>query len=358
MKLHRILLLLLASTLLVACKDRKAATGPGGPPSPQVVVVAAKSQPIQDKISLVGSMQANEAVEVKSEIDGTVAQIHFQEGQPIQKGAALVTLDARKLAADVQQAEANFKLSEANLKRAEQLSKDNLISQQEFDQLASTFQANEANLELRRQQLRDTKILAPFEGVVGARFVSPGQVISKNSPITWVTDLDPIKVEVNVPERFLGALKAGQSLQIKVAAYPNETFNGKVYFVAQHVDPATRTALIKAEVPNPDHRLKPGMFANLDLTMSVREQAVVIPEVALSRVLDNNRAMVFVVDTNNVANLRPVELGVRLPGFVEIMKGLQAGETVIVEGVQKTIPGATVRLAPPESAAPYEQPRS
>ncbi|MBA4147164.1 MAG: efflux RND transporter periplasmic adaptor subunit [Verrucomicrobia bacterium] len=356
MKLDRLLFLLLVPCLLVACKDRKSTAGPGGPPTAQVVVVPAKSQSLEEKISLVGNVLANEAVEVKSEIDGTVSEIHFKEGQSIEKGAPLVTLDDRKLRAEAQQADANFKLSESNVERARQLVKENLISQQEFDQLSFTYQATEANLELKRQQLRDVKITAPFEGVVGARFVSPGQVISKNSPITWVTDLDPVKVDVNVPERFLGQLKVGQALDIKVAAYPNETFRGKVYFVAQNVDPSNRTALIKAELANPDYKLKPGMFANLELTMATRENAVVIPEVALTRVLDNNRAMVFVVDSNNIAQLRPVELGIRMPGEVEIQKGIEPGEIVIVEGMQKTIPGRPVKLAPPEAAARYQRP--
>lgn len=336
--------------LLVACK-KDSNNGPARM-TPQVVIQAAKTQPIEEKIALVGNVLANEAVEVKSEIDGTVKEVHFREGERVEKGALLVTLDDRKLRAEVQQAEANFKLSQSNLERARELYKENLISKQEFDQLSSTYEANEANLELKRQQLRDVKIVAPFEGVVGARYVSPGQVISKNTSITWVTDLDPVKVEVNVPERFLGELKVGLPISITVAPYPNESFTGQVYFVAQNVDPANRTALVKAEIPNPDHKLKPGMFANLELTMAIREQAVVIPEIALTRVLDNNRAMVFVVDDNNIAQLRPVELGIRLPGAVEIRSGLQPGEKVIVEGVQKTIPGNPVQPAPQAAAAP------
>lgn len=356
MKLDHLLSLLLTSLLLIGCKDRKAAgAGPGGPPMAQVVVVQAKSQPLEEKISLVGNVLANEAVEIKSEVEGTVTEVHFSEGQSVEKGAPLITLNERKLQAEVQQAEANFKLSQSNLDRAKKLFEEKLISKQEYDQLSTTYQANEANLELRRQHLRDVKIIAPFEGVVGARSVSPGQVISKNTSITWVTDLDPVKVEVSVPERFLGQLKVNQPLDIKVAAYPKENFRGKVYFVAQNVNPVDRTALIKAELPNPDHKLKPGMFANLELTMAIRENAIVIPEVALTRVLDNNKAMVYIVGSNNVAQIRPVELGIRMPGEVEIIKGIQAGENVIVEGIQKTIPGNPVKIAPAEAAAPYQK---
>ncbi|TMP99140.1 MAG: efflux RND transporter periplasmic adaptor subunit, partial [Verrucomicrobia bacterium] len=119
------------------------------------------------------------------------------------------------------------------------------------------------------------------------------------------------------------------------------------------VDPNFRTTLVKAEIPNPDHRLKPGMFANLDLTVNIRENSIVVPEVALSQLLDGERAVVFVVDTNSTVQPRPVRLGLRLAGQVEVVSGLEAGETVVVEGVQKIGAGAKVKLAPAEAARPY-----
>jgi membrane fusion protein, multidrug efflux system len=322
----------------------------GGFPVPQVVTVQAHHEPVAEKLSLVANLLANEAVEVKSEIDGTVQAIHFQEGQRVEKEQLLVELDARKLAASVEEAEANFKLSQANYERARQLVRDKLISQQEFEQLASTFQANQAALELKRQQLKDTKIVAAFAGIVGSRTIAPGQVISRNTNLTWVVDIDPVKLEMNVPERFIGALKVGQGIEISLAAYPGRKFKGEVYFIAQSVDPVTRTVLVKSKMPNPTLELKPGMFANLDLTLQTRERAVVIPEIAITRIIEGNRAMIYVVDSSNNAQLRPVELGVRMSGKVEVLKGLQADETVITEGVQKVIPGKPVAIAPTKEA--------
>ncbi|HKI71053.1 MAG TPA: efflux RND transporter periplasmic adaptor subunit, partial [Verrucomicrobiae bacterium] len=184
----------------------------------------------------------------------------------------------------------------------------------------------------------------------------PGQVMARDTVLSWLVDLDPIKVELNVPERFLSQVQVGQTLDLKVAAYPTNRFQGKVYFVAPSVDANTRTTLVKAEIPNPNRQLKPGMFANLDLTVNVRENSIVIPEVALSQLLDGNRAIVFAVDTNSTVQLRPVKLGLRLAGQVEIVGGLEAGEKVVVEGVQKIGPGAKVKLAPVEAAAPYLKP--
>jgi len=190
---------------------------------------------------------------------------------------------------------------------------------------------------------------------MGARNFSPGQVIAKNAVLSWLVDLDPIKVELNVPERFLSQVQLGQTLDLKVAAYPTNRFQGKVYFIAPSVDPNTRTTLVKAEIPNPNHELKPGMFANLDLTVKVRENSIVIPETALSQILDDDRANVFTVGVSNMVQLKSVKLGVRLPGQVEVLSGLDGGERVIVEGIQKVGPGARVKMAGAEPGRPNEQ---
>jgi membrane fusion protein (multidrug efflux system) len=164
-------------------------------------------------------------------------------------------------------------------------------------------------------------------------------------------------VEFNVPEKVLGQVRVGQDIQIAVATYPGRKFDGKVFFISPYVDLTNRTALVKAEVPNPTGELKPGMFANLDLTVTVRENAVVIPEVALTQTLDNGRAMVFVVDSATNAQLRNVKLGVRLAGFVEV-EGIKPGERVIVEGTQKTVPNKPVLLAPDKDGEIYQAPAS
>jgi membrane fusion protein, multidrug efflux system len=201
--------------------------------------------------------------------------------------------------------------------------------------------------------LKHTRIFASFAGIVGGRQVSPGQVISKNTTITWVVDLDRLKAEFSVPERFLGHLRLGQKIEMAVAAFPADKFIGEVYFIAPQVDPSTRTALVRAYVANPDQKLKPGMFANLDLALRVKEDAVVIPEPALMPIGD--RVTVLIVDKDQTAQLRPVKVGMRTAGMAEILSGLNSGDLVIVEGTQKARPGGKVRLAPAEAAKPYTQ---
>ena len=225
------------------------------------------------------------------------------------------------------EAEANLKLGAANFDRAKQLYQEKLISRQEYDQVASTFAVNQAGVDLMRRQLKDARLVAPFAGIVGARQVSPGQVITRNTTLTWLVDLDTVKVEVKVPERYLRQLKVGQPLEFSVAAFPGEKFRGEVYFISPQIDESLRTALVKARIPNADAKLRGGMFASLDLTLQLRE----------------------------AAQVRMIEVGLRLAGKAEVLKGLNGGEKVVVEGTQKLRPGAPVKLAPPEAAMPYNQ---
>ncbi|MDA7680387.1 efflux RND transporter periplasmic adaptor subunit, partial [bacterium] len=155
-----------------------------------------------------------------------------------------------------------------------------------------------------------------------------------------------------VPERFLAVAKKGQTVSIEVAAFPDRAFEGQVYFVAPFVDSNTRNIEVKAVVPNSDRSLIPGMFANIELTLTIRQQALVIPSMALFRTLENDRAMVYIVGPGNVAEMKTISIGERLPGKVEVLTGLEEGDLVIVEGTQKIGPGAPVTISGGQSAVP------
>lgn len=344
-------LAVLAVALLPAGCTKKSAAGPAQMPAVQVVAIEAKRQPVVETLSQPGTIAPNESVEIKAETDGIVQEINFNEGEHVAKSQMLVLLDESKFAAAVAEAEANLKLSQANHERAKQLAEGKLISQQDFDQTASSFAVNQAALDLKRRQLKDARIYAPFSGIVGARQISPGQVISRNTTLIWLVDLDTVKVEVKVPERYLRQVHIGQRLEFSVAAFPGEKFGGEVYFISPQIEESTRTALVKARIPNPDAKLRGGMFASLDLTLQLRDSAIVIPEPALMSNGDN--FSVFVVDDKGLAQIRAIEVGYRLAGKAEVLKGLNAGDKVVVEGTQKLRPGAPVKLAPPEAAAPY-----
>jgi membrane fusion protein, multidrug efflux system len=335
----------------VGCRKQDAGAAAPGSFAVQVVAVEAKRQPISESLSLVGTLAANEMVEIKSEADGMVEEINFKEGERVEKGHLLFRLDESKFAASVAEADASFKVAQANFGRTGELVKEKLVAQQEFDTIAAQYQAARATLDLRKRQLKDARIYAPFAGIVGARQVSPGQVIARNTTLGWLVDLDTLKAEFNVPERFFSRARLGQIIELSVATYPGEKFQGEVYFISPHVDPVFRTVLVKAYVKNQEQRLRPGMFANLDLTLKVREQAVLVPESAIT--ISSDKASLYTIESGDTAQLKPVTTGLRTGGKVEITEGLNGGELVIVEGTQKLRPGAKVKLAPPEAAQPY-----
>ena len=335
---------------LAGCGKKQDAPPPGagGGMVVQVVAVPATQRPVSESISLVGSIAPNEMVDVKSEVDGLVTTINFAEGGRVEKDQLLVALDQTRFVAQLSEAEANLKLARTSFDRTKQLYTDKLISQQEYDQSSAVYAANEAGVDLRRRELKNAKILAPFGGIAAARLVSPGQVISRSTPLTTVVDIDTVKVEVNVPERYLGQLKNGQKIAFKVAAFPKDEFTGEVFFISPQLEAATRTALIKARIENLGGKLRGGMFANLDLSLQLRELALLVPETAIINNVDVT--MVFAIATNGTAVMKPVKIGLRIAGRAEVLSGLSPGEMVVVEGTQKLRPGATVRLSTNDSA--------
>lgn len=346
-------LLPLLALAVTGCKPATPVAGGagGGALAVQVVAVPARQQAVSETVSLVGSVVPNEAIEVQAEADGLVKEITFAEGQRVEKGALLVALEETKLAAQLAESEANLQLARTSFERVKELLRGKLISQQEYDQASGTYSANEAGVNLKRRLLKDARVTAPFSGITGARKVSPGQVVSKSTSLTMLVDLDTVKVEVGIPERYLGQVSVGQTLEFKVAAYPKDTFKGEVYFISPQLDAGTRTALVKARIANPDAKLKGGMFASLELRLQLRESALVIPEPAI--VNNGDATMVFALTASNTAQMKPVKIGLRLAGKAEVLSGLTVGEMVVVEGVQKLRPGATVKLAGAEATAPY-----
>ncbi len=315
-----------------------------------VIVVESKLKPVSDKINLVATLAPNERVEIQNLISGVVTVIHFKEGERVEAGDLIFELDTQKLRARVAEAEGTFELAEINRERYIKLLESNTVSQQEFDQAMSRYSVLSATLALRRRQLDDSILRAPFSGVVGYRRVSPGQFIQQGETITTLVDTNPIKADFQVPERFLGELRINQEINITVPAYPMEKFSGNVYFIAPEVAQETRTVFVRATIDNTSERLKPGMFGNLELVLQVKEKALVIPESAL--ITQGNKIQVMVVGSDNTVQVNYVTTGLRLEGEVEITDGLNIGERVITEGHQKVESGSKVNPLSVEAGRP------
>jgi membrane fusion protein (multidrug efflux system) len=326
--------------------EKKQAAKPGSF-AVSVVAEPVKEEKIEEKVALVGTLAANESVEIKNEIAGVIERIGFEEGQPVKKDQVLFRIDAGKLKATLVQAQANFHLAQTTFDRLSSLIKANAISQQEFDQATSDLESKKAETDLIEARLKETVITAAFDGSVGGRDISVGQFVEQGTALTYLVSQDHIKAEFHLPERFLGQLKEGQDIEVMVAAYPEQKFKGVVYFIAPQVDEMSRSALVKAKIPNPDGKLCQGMFANLELIVAVRPEALVVPETAL--IPQGDDVFVFVVDKESKSQMKKVKVGPRLSSKAEILEGLSVGEKVIMEGYQKVGPGTPLNIKDPAS---------
>lgn len=321
--------------------------GGAGAPPPEIAMPVIIETPVrmtvQETLSAVGTVEARESVDLQPEVSGLIEQILFEEGDLVRKNQRLFALNSRSEAAAVAQAEAELQLARSNLERAKTLIGTKAISQQELDQLESILAVKSAALNAAQQDFSERFIEAPFDGRVGPRRVSPGQYVNAGTSLVMLVDDATVKVSFRIPERQLALLKAGQMASLTVAAWPNREFLGKVDLIDPVVDTDTRTVAIRLVAPNPDHLLQPGMFARVSLVVQTREQSLVIPERALVPSL--NAFSVYRVEEGR-AKLVPVTLGVRLPGKVEILSGLEADSEFVASGIQQIVDGMKVVPAP------------
>jgi membrane fusion protein, multidrug efflux system len=333
--------LLAAVLLLSACSDKSAQQGPPGGGMPPTLVETAKAtqRELPDSLNAVGSLRAIESVVVRPEVSGKLVRVPVAEGQRVAAGALLFALDSDIAQAEVNEALAAVRASERNRPRIVELAGKQLISKSDADAALATSEINNAKLASAKARLEKTQIRAPFEGVVGLRQVSVGEYVNAGQALVDLVRLDPLEVEFQVPENQAGRLAVGQSVSIVTDALPGETFDAKVTAIAPNVNLSGRSIGVRARLANADKRLKPGQFAQIELAMTAAAPILMVPEQAIWP--SGDQKMVYVVKDGK-AELRPVTLGVREPGWVAIATGLEAGEEVVVAGQMKLFPGAPV----------------
>jgi len=333
------------------------AQAPGGRP-PEVPVKAApvRVRALSTDVSAVGTLLANESVMIRPEIAGRVVAIHFDEGQAVPRGARLVTLDQSEYKAILAQSEADAKLATRRYERSQELRKQNFISQEAVDEARSNLDRSVARRQETAVKLAKSEIRAPFAGIVGLRQLSPGAYVKEGADIARLEDIDSIKVDFRIPEVYVGALRPDQEVAVRVDAFPNQTFKGRIYALEPSVDEKSRTLLVRARIPNKDRKLRPGMFARVVLSLGTRDAAIVVPDQAI--VPRGESAFVYRV-VDGKAALTPVTTGARAPGEVEIVKGLSPQDIVVVDGQIKLQDGAPVTIIGtppiPSAAAPQKK---
>lgn len=332
--------------------SRQAQTGgaPQRPPAP-VEVVAAATGRVADQVEALGTLAANESVAVAPEVAGRITAFRFREGETVEQGAVLVELDATIARSELTQAQANLSLAEDTFERNRTLVQRGAGTQVNLEQATAQLATARANVAAAEARLEKLTVQAPFRGVIGLRSVSIGTIVQPGQAIATLAGIDPVKVDFGVPELFLSAVRVGQTVDVSVDAVPGRRFQGQVYAIDPVVDPAGRALRLRATIPNPDGLLRPGLFARVNLTTGVRDDAVLVPEAALVAATTGGGQAVYVVREGR-ASLTNVRTGRRTEGRVEIVEGVAAGDQVVVAGQLTLRDGAAVAVIPQQGQRP------
>lgn len=328
-----------------ASAPAQAASAPAAIP---VIVVPAKIDVLVRSIEAVGTLRSNESVVITSEIAGRVAQILVSEGQRVTKGTPILTLDDSIYKAELAQAQAALKLSQANNNRATELLERRVGTVRTRDEALASLRANEASMELSQARLDKTRIVAPFDGVLGLRRISLGTFVNAGQELINLEAIDPLKFDFRVPEIYLPQVRVNQTVEIETDSVPGKIFQGTVYAIDPLVDVNGRSIVIRGRIPNPGDTLRPGVFARVKLILERKPDTLFIPETAIVPIRDEK--FVFrVVDSK--ATLVKIRIGERRGTEVAVLEGLKPGDQVVTDGQIRLRDGATVKILPPRLPA-------
>lgn len=291
---------------------------------------------IVDDTPAVGSLRSRQGVVIKPEIGGRITQLNFRDGDRVRKGQLLVQFDDQLPAAQIKQAEAELAIAQSNFNRNRELVEQNFISRRTVDESAANLQVAEAKLSLAKATAARLRILAPFDGTVGIRQVNIGDYLKDGAEVVNLEDIDAVFVDYRLPERFQAKVRRGQVAEIDVDALPGRKFQAVVQAIDPLIDANGRSLGVRACIDNRRMQLRPGMFARVNTVFGARASAKVVPEESI--VPQGGRQFVIkLVDgpDGKVTQRVEVKLGLRSPGKVEVLDGLQAGETVVVAGQQR-----------------------
>ncbi|CAL1521508.1 efflux RND transporter periplasmic adaptor subunit [Chitinophaga sp. MM2321] len=313
------------------------ASGAKGAPARALLTDAwiVKTSDLGQSIEASGTLQSNEEVDVKPEINGRITHLYFKEGTNVSKGALLVKIYDEDLRAQLQKLKLQQQLAKTTLERQENLLKINGISQQDVDVTRNQVSAYGADMEFTQTQLQKTELRAPFSGKLGLRNVSEGAIVSSATIITTLQQIDPLKMDFSVAEKYRNAIKTGDKVNFYVSGDIKE-YQGSIYAIDPKIDLSTRTVRLRALVPNNNGALFPGSFAKVKILLKDLPDAIMIPSQA---VIPGTRDKRVIVADNGKAKFVVVETGIRTESNVQITNGLQPGDTVITTGILQLKPG-------------------
>lgn len=309
-------------------------------PPISVNAIIAKSEDFSNALTLSGSIEANEQIEVRSEVSGIVEKIAFNEGSFVSKGQLLFKVNDVELRAQLAQANTRQNLASENERRAKLLLQKEAISQEEYDIASADFRTAQAQTQLIRAQIAKTSVRAPFSGKIGLRSISPGTYITPTTMVAKLVSTNPLKISFSIPEKYAADIKVNSQINFTVNGL-EEKYSAKIYAIEPEIETTTRTLKIRAVAQNNNGKLLPGTFANVELPLTTIKDAIVVPTEAIIPVQGGKK--VFIAN-NGKAKEVMVETLTRTEKDVVITSGLTVGDTILTTGVMSLKNEADIKV--------------
>jgi membrane fusion protein, multidrug efflux system len=302
--------------------------------------VVIEPEVLDDKIYTSGTIQANEIVNLRSEVSGKIVDIQLEEGRSVTEGQLLLKINDSELQAQRRRAQFQLNLAEQRAERQQRLLERGGVSQEEYDATVNEVNVLIAELDLIDAQIEKTEIRAPFSGQVGLKFVSTGSYISSDTHIATLNDIDPVKIDFSIPERYFTQVHVGDRIFFNVQG-TDSTFTGEVYAIEPRIDTQTRTLQIRAISDNPEGVLVPGAFANIELILETVNDALMLP--AISVIPELNRQKIYKYENGRVKQV-DITTGLRTDRAVRVLEGVAPGDTILTTGLLQASDGMEVQL--------------
>lgn len=339
--LARTLIVAAIAATLAACGSGGAQQG-GEREAPLVKAEPATTVRFVDRIEAVGTARANEQVTISAPVTERIVRLNFDDGGFVQRGQVIAVLQQAQQSAQLREAQARLREAEQQLARVSELKERGFATQADYDARVAAAAAARAQAQGVGADIGDRVIRAPFSGWVSLRNISVGAIANQGTEIATISDISTIKLDFAVPETMLSSIRPGQSIVARSAAFPDQPFNGTIHTIDPVIDPQTRAVMVRARLPNPDRRLRPGMMLNVGIENMPR-MALSVPELAV--IGEGDDRFVYTIGDDSKAQRTPVRTGIRSGGRIEILAGLRPGQRVITEGVVKVADEMLVRLA-------------
>jgi len=345
MKIYNFLYVVISITLFLSCSnsDKKESTPSNASKGNNAIIVdgiIASEEVISNTIRTTGNIIASEEVEIKSEVSGRVTKIYFKEGNPVSRGQLLVKLNDDELVAQMQRLNIEIKLQEEKEERQKQLLVTTAISKEEYDVTKTNLNLLKANVDILKTQINKTKIIAPFSGIIGLKSISEGAIISPTTVIASIQNINPLKMDFSIPEKYNSLIRTGSSVSFTVAGQTSP-LKATVFAKEPKIDPVTRTSMVRAFFPNPSANVFPGSFADISIQVGDKSKAIMVPTIAY--IPDIAGAKLFVSRGGKAVSV-PVTAGIRTEKEIQILTGISVGDTVLTSGILQLRPNTPVEV--------------